>query len=103
MDKVFIFQRKEADSKYRLYGKTTVLEATHTVRDGGFAGIELLENALFARVARSLFLGRHFPMNLIGYFWDKEDKNIRRYFSMVFHISIYHGNIAVRLNKKQFI
>src|SRR5258708_7555420 len=102
MDKVFIFQRKEADSKYRLYGKTTVLEATHTVRDGGFAGIELIENALFARVARSLFLGRHFPMNLIGYCWDKEDKNSRRHFAMVFQVSIDSEHTADDLKKKEF-
>ena len=36
-DKVFVFQRKEPDPKYRLYGKTTILEATHTVNDDGAA------------------------------------------------------------------
>jgi len=102
MDKVFVFQRKETDSKYRLYGKTTVLEATHTVKDGQLNGVELLENALFTRVARSLFLGRHFPMKLIGYCWDREDVNSRRHFAMVFQVEIDSENTADDLKKKEF-
>jgi predicted NUDIX family phosphoesterase/thymidylate kinase len=102
LDKVFIFQRKEADSKYRLYGKTTVLEATHTVKNGDLAGIKLLEDALFARVARSLFLGRRFPMELIGYCWDSGDKNSRRHFAMVFQVSIDSEHTAEDLKKKEF-
>lgn len=102
MDKVFIFQRKETDSKYRLYGKTTVLEATHTIRKGDLTGTELLENALFARIARSLFLGRHFPMRLIGYCWDKEEKNSSHHFAMVFQVDIDSENTADDLRKKEF-
>jgi hypothetical protein len=55
-DKVFIFRRKEADSKCRLYGKTTILEATHTARNVSMNDTRLLlENVLSKRIARMVF------------------------------------------------
>lgn len=101
-EKVFIFQRKETDSKYRLYGKTTILEATHTPKRDGLEGVPLLEDALLSRVARSLFLGRPFPMKLIGYCWHREDENSRRHFAMVFQVDIDSENTAEDLKKKEF-
>jgi predicted NUDIX family phosphoesterase len=102
-DKVFIFRRKEADSKYRLYGKTTILEATHTVKpietqDYG----ALLEDALSKRIARSLFIARKFPMKLVGYCWDRDEVNSKRHFAVVFEVQIDSEATADDLRKKEF-
>lgn len=102
-DKVFIFRRKEADSKYRLYGKTTILEATHTIKTVEFEDKELLlEDALSKRIARSLFLGRKFPMQLRGYCWDQDEPISKRHFAMVFEVTIDSENTAEDLRKKEF-
>jgi len=72
-DNVFVFQRKEQDPKYRLYGKTTVFQATHVVRRTGEGDLDLLKAALLERITRALFLSRIFPVELIGYCWDRDD------------------------------
>jgi predicted NUDIX family phosphoesterase/thymidylate kinase len=100
-DKVFVFRRKETDSKYRLYGKTTILEATHTI-DSGQGTKQLLEDALFARIARSLFMGRRFPMKLVGYCWDRDEANSRRHFAVVFEVQIDNERTADDLKRKEF-
>jgi predicted NUDIX family phosphoesterase len=102
-DKVFIFRRKEADSKYRLYGKTTILEATHTEKNANRSDVRsLLEGVLSKRIARSLFLGKKFPMELMGYCWDTDDANSKKHFAMVFKVNIDSENTADDLRKKEF-
>jgi predicted NUDIX family phosphoesterase len=102
-DKVFVFRRKEADSKYRLYGKTTILEATHTAKSDTNEHVrDLLEETLSRRIARSLFLGRKFPMRPLGYCWDGDDENSRRHFAVVFEVKINSENTADDLRKKEF-
>jgi predicted NUDIX family phosphoesterase len=102
-DKVFIFRRKEADSKYRLYGKTTILEATHTAKNVNMNDMrDLLEDVLSKRIARSLFLGKKFPMELTGYCWDTDDINSKKHFAMVFEVKINSENTADDLRKKEF-
>jgi hypothetical protein len=54
-DQVFIFQRKEQDPKYRLYGRTTIFQAVHVAQKDALAGQSLLKQALQDRIMRSLF------------------------------------------------
>lgn len=99
---VFLFQRKETDPKYRLYGKTTIWQGCHVMKQEGMSIPELLETALRERVSRSLFLSRVFPTDNLGYCWDREDPKGSRHFGVVYRIRIDNPHTAVDLKKKEF-
>ena len=101
-DQVFVFQRKEADPKYRLYGKTTIWQGCHVNKRDGFTTPELLQTALLDRISRYLFLSRKFPTNMLGYCWDREDLKSSRHFGLVYRIQIDNPDTAVDLKKKEF-
>jgi predicted NUDIX family phosphoesterase/uridine kinase len=101
-DKVFIFRRKEADSKYRLYGKTTLLKATHVCSGENEDSFGVLENSLRERISRDLFVSRKFPIHLLGYCWDRNEENSQRHFAMVYEVEINSVHTAMDLKKKEF-
>ncbi len=100
-DQVFVFQRKDNDPKYRLYGKTTIWQGCHVSKRERTDIPELLKNSLMERVSRSLFLSRLFPIDTLGYCWDRDDPT-SRHFGMVYRIQIDNPHTAVDLKKKEF-
>jgi predicted NUDIX family phosphoesterase len=100
-DDVFVFRRKETDSKYRLYGKTTILHATHVSARGGNIS-QVLEDALCERIARTLFLGQRFPMTLKGYCWDRDEVNSRKHLAVIYDVRINSEHTAADLRQKEF-
>ena len=100
-DQVFIFQRKEQDPKYRLYGRTTIFQAAHVARKAALAGQGLLKQALQDRIMRSLFLSRMFELQPVGYCWDKEDAASKRHFGLVFRVEIDNEHTARDLRRKE--
>jgi predicted NUDIX family phosphoesterase len=101
-DEVFLFQRKERDPKYRLYGKATIWQGTHVSLDTQQHGIELIKTALVERITRSLFLSREFRVEPIGYCWDPGDVTSRHHFGVMFRVNIDNDHMATDLRKKEF-
>ena len=100
-DQVFIFQRKEQDPKYRLYGRTTIFQAAHVARKAALAGQGLLSRPSKIRIMRSLFLSRMFELQPVGYCWDKEDAASKRHFGLVFRVEIDNEHTARDLRRKE--
>ncbi len=100
--RLFLFERKERDPKYRLYGKLTVWQGCHVPTQGGKSGMELLQSALLERISRSLFLSRIFPVKLEGYCWDPTIENSKRHFGVMFSVTINNDHTATDLRKKEF-
>jgi predicted NUDIX family phosphoesterase len=100
--RVFLFQRKENDPKYRLYGKTTIWQGCHVGKREGVSIRDLLLEELRDRIARSLFLSRVFPTELLGYCWDATDPHSSRHFGFVFRMEIDNPHTAADLRKKEF-
>lgn len=101
-DRVFLFQRKEADPKYRLYGKTTIWQGSHVAYEQHCEIALLLQRSLQNRLARSLFLSRSFQTEEIGYCWDAADPKSRRHLGMMYTVSIDNPHTAADLRKKEF-
>jgi predicted NUDIX family phosphoesterase len=101
-NEVFLFERKERDPKYRLYGKATMWQGTHVAKQDGSQGVDLLKVSLLDRIARSLFLSRSFPVELVGYCWDREDPISSRHFGVIFHVQIDNDHTAINLRRKEF-
>lgn len=101
-DQVFLLRRKDTDPKYRLYGRATIWHGCHVSRREEYRIAELLEAALLARVSRSLFLSRVFPIESLGYCWDRDDEISSRHFGMVYRIQINNPHTAADLKKKEF-
>ena len=101
-EQVFIFQRKDADPKSKLYGRTTIWQGTHVARSPDREGVPLLESALMARLTRSLFLSREFKTAPIGYCWDKSNESSAKHFGVLFKIDIDNPYTADDLRKKEF-
>jgi predicted NUDIX family phosphoesterase len=101
-DQVFLFERKERDPKYRLYGKAVIWQGTHVPWRNGPAELGLIKNALVERITRSLFLSREFPTELVGYCWDAEDRNSSPHFGVIFRVNIDNDAMAADLQKKEF-
>ncbi len=99
---VFVFQRKESDPKYRLYGKSTLWEGCHVSKREGLGLPDVLKTALLERVSRSLFLSRVFPIQALGYCWDRDDAKSSRHLGIVYRIDIDNPNTATDLRKKEF-
>jgi predicted NUDIX family phosphoesterase len=99
---VFVFQRKETDPKYRLYGKRTIWQGCHALKQTGIPLTELLKNALGERISRELFLSRSFPTEAVGYCWDRDDETSSHHFGVIYEITIDNPDTAVDLKKKQF-
>jgi len=99
---VFLFQRKENDRKYRLYGKATIWQGCHVpkLKEGSLE--EIIKNSLLDRVSRSLFLSRVFPIKSLGYCWNKNDSSSRRHLGVVYRIDIDNIHTAIDLKKKEF-
>ena len=101
-DMVFLFQRKEKDPKYRLYGKTTIWQGCHVVKQDESDIPALLETALLGRISGSLFLSQVFPIESLGYCWDRENPESSRHFGVVYRINIDNPDTAADLKKKEF-
>lgn len=99
---VFVFERKEADPKYRLYGKTTIWQGTHVTKQDAASTSHLIKSALADRISRDLFVSREFPTEAIGYCWDRDDKNSSPHFGLIYEITIDNPDTAVDLRKKAF-
>jgi hypothetical protein len=97
-----VFNRKERDPKYQLYGKATIWQGTHVPKMGDKIDQALLEHALTERIGRSLFLSRVFPIRLVGYCWDKEDDKSNRHFGVIFEVTIDNDHTIADLRKKEF-
>ena len=101
-DQVFLFQRKEADPKYRLYGKATIWQGCHVTKGEGTSIPELLKSTLQERVSGSLFVSRVFAAEPAAYCWDRDDAKSSRHFGLVYKISIDNPHTAMDLKKKEF-
>lgn len=101
-DDVFLFERKERDPKYSLYGKATIWQGAHVPRVAGKGGEELLTTALLDRISRSLFLSRTFPVDLVGYCWEPDNEKSNRHFGVIFKVEIDNDPTAADLRKKEF-
>ena len=101
-NKVFLFQRREADPKYQLYGKTTIWQGSHIQRDNGQALEELLSESLKHRLSRALFLSRVFETKELGYSWDKDNPVSSRHLGMMYSLEIDNPHTAADLRKKAF-
>jgi len=101
-NEVFLFQRKERDPKYRLYGKATIWQGTHVPTQTGKQGLDLLKVTLVERITRSLFLSRQFKVEPIGYCWDAEDENSSPHFGVIFRVNIDNDFMAADLRRKEF-
>jgi predicted NUDIX family phosphoesterase len=101
-DEVFLFERKERDPKYSLYGKATIWQGAHVPAVTGKRGKDLLETALLDRISRSLFLSRTFPVDLVGYCWEPENEKSNRHFGVIFKVDIDNDATAADLRRKEF-
>jgi predicted NUDIX family phosphoesterase len=101
-DEVFLFERKERDPKYSLYGKATIWQGAHVPRVTAKGGEELLQSALLDRISRSLFLSRTFPVDLVGYCWEPNNEKSNRHFGVIFKVDIDNDVTAADLRKKEF-
>jgi predicted NUDIX family phosphoesterase len=96
-EKIFTFQRKEEDPKYRLYGKTTIWQGCHVTRNPTAS----YEQHLQRRLAESLFLSRPFPARILGYTWDKDEENSRKHLGLTYRVDVT-SDIAADLENKEF-
>jgi predicted NUDIX family phosphoesterase len=99
---VFIFERKERDPKYKLYGKSTIWQGCHVPVGVNGPKVPLIENALVERITRSLFLSRAFPIKLLGYCWEKNDPQDNRHLGIMFRVNIDNEHTALDLRRKEF-
>jgi predicted NUDIX family phosphoesterase len=101
-DEVFLFQRKEADPKSRLYGKTTILRGCHVSNGTGGDSVDLLRISLQEKISQSLHLSRVFEPTPLGYCWDFKDDASNRHFGMVHKVVIDNQLTALNLRNKEF-
>jgi len=101
-DEVFLFQRKERDPKYQLYGKATIWQGTHVPIQVGKHGLDLISTSLVERITRSLFLSREFEVSPIGYCWDPNDDKSSSHFGVIFRVNIDNDLMATDLRRKEF-
>lgn len=101
-DKVFLFRRKESDPKSKLFGTTTLWQGCHTSKRDGLGMPDLLRSALSERISRTLFLSRVFPIEPIGYCWERNDEHSSRHFGVVYRIKVDNAATAIDLRKKEF-
>jgi predicted NUDIX family phosphoesterase len=101
-DQVFLFERKERDPKYRLFGRATIWQGTHVPCRSGPIGLGLIKTALVDRITRSLFLSREFQVDLVGYCWDAKDEKSSPHFGVIFRVDIDNEHMATDLRKKEF-
>jgi predicted NUDIX family phosphoesterase len=99
---IFLFQRKETDPKYRLYGRATIWQGAHVQRRETGNIRDLLEPALLERISQSLFLSRLFPVFPLGYAWDRDDERSSRHLGLIYRIEIDNPHTATDLRKKEF-
>jgi len=100
--KIFLFQRKETDPKYRLYGRATIWQGVHVQRREADNIRPLLERTLLERISQSLFLSRLFPVFPLGYAWDRDDARSSRHLGLIYRIEIDNPHTANDLRKKEF-
>ena len=101
-ERVFLFRRKESDPKSKLFGTTTLWQGCHTPKRDGIKMTDLLKGALSERIMRALFLSRVFPVEPIGYCWEKDDAHSAKHFGVVYRIRVDNAATAVDLRKKEF-
>jgi len=100
--RVFVFQRRDTDPKYRLYGKATILQGCHISNRENQSIRTRLETALLEKLSRTLFLSRTLPSEPIGYCWDKDDDISGRHLGIVHRVKIDNPHTASDLQKKEF-
>jgi predicted NUDIX family phosphoesterase len=100
--RVFLFERKERDPKYRLYGRATIWQGTHVPCRNCSPDLGIIRIALVERITRSLFLSREFQVDPIGYCWDADDPKSNSHFGIMFRVDIDNEYMATDLQKKEF-
>lgn len=100
-DQVFVFERKERDPKYNLYGKATIWQGAHVLPRGGESEA-IMRDAIMERISRSLFLSRSFAAEFRGYCWDPQNHERNPHFGAVFRVHIDNPHTATDLRKKEF-
>ncbi|OGP60556.1 MAG: hypothetical protein A2V67_15220 [Deltaproteobacteria bacterium RBG_13_61_14] len=100
--KVLLFQRKEMDPKYRLYGKTTIWQGCHVTKREGVGTIEIIKNTLQDHIARYLFLSRVFPVKHLGFCWDRELPSSNQHLGVIYEINIGNPLTAMDFINREF-
>ncbi len=101
-NEVFVFKRKEADPKSRLYGKVTLWQGCHITEREKRKDQEALVSALQERIMRSLYLSREFKMNLVGYCWDRDEDRSKQHLGVIFEVQIDNDHTVSDLRKKEY-
>jgi predicted NUDIX family phosphoesterase len=99
---LFVFDRKDSDPKSRLYGRATILQASHVCERESADIPKRLELALLDKLSQSLFLSRVFPTEAVGYCWDGNDEGSSRHFGVVYRITVDNQYTASDLRRKEF-
>jgi predicted NUDIX family phosphoesterase len=101
-DEIFVFERKETDPKYHLFGKHTVWKGCHVSKREGIPIPKMMKQALLDRISRELFLSRVFPIKALGYCWDADDQMSSKHLGIIYQIEIDNLYTALDLKKKEF-
>ncbi len=99
---IFLFQRKEKDPKYRLYGRTSIWQGCHVPRQQEQNISSLLKHSLMERVSGSLFLSQVFATEQVGYFRDQSSAESERHLGIFYRIRIDRSETVADLKKKEF-
>lgn len=98
---IFLFERKERDPKYNLFGKSTIWQGAHVPKGEETAKLAL-ESALSDRIAQSLFLSHPFALELIGYCWERDNPKSNQHLGVMFRAEVKNEHTAADLRKKEF-
>jgi len=101
-NEIFVFERKETDPKYHLFGKHTVWKGCHVSKREVISISEMIRMALLDRISRELFLSRIFPIKALGYCWDADDQMSSKHLGIIYQVEIDNSHTALDLRKKEF-
>ena len=99
---IFLFERKERDPKYSLFGKSTIWQGAHVPKRRNSSPKEMLTSALSDRIAQSLFLSHPFDLSLVGYCWELTSTESNMHLGVMFKAQIENNHTAADLRKKEF-
>ncbi len=101
-NQIFLFQRKERDPKYRLYGKTSIWQGCHVPKQENQDFQSLLNDVLMEKVSSSLFLSHVFPTEALGYYRDHSGAESARHLGIFYRLRIVRSETIADLKKKEF-
>jgi predicted NUDIX family phosphoesterase len=100
-DDVFLFERKERDPKYKLFGQSAIWRGAHVPKAKGGAKVALT-SALSNRLSQSLFLSHPFDLEFVGYCWEPNNSKSNQHLGVMFRAEISNEHTAADLRKKEF-